>query len=241
MQVGSATSYITVGVCAVAVAIMVALGNWQLNRMHEKQDRLQSIAQKQQLGAVDLSTLLTTVEDTRDYPVKFVASLYPERMMLLDNRLHQGRAGYEVLVPASTDSGWLLVNLGWVAAEADRSTLPEVRLPKGMTTFEGFVHWPQNNIMVSETAQIGDAFPLRVQQIDLPLIAGLVGKSLLPMVVQVTSPDDTRFIRDWQPVVMPPEKHLAYAVQWFALAAAAFLIIATVVYKEVTHDKRRFG
>lgn len=241
MQAGSATSYITVGICALAVAMMVALGNWQLNRMHEKQDRLDSIAQKQQLGAVDLSTLLSTVEDTRDYPVKFVASLYPERMMFLDNRLHQGRAGYEVLVPASTDNGWLLVNLGWVAAENERSALPKVTLPQGMMTFEGFVHLPQKNVMVTETAQIGDAFPLRVQQIDVPLLASLVGKSLLPMVVQVTSPADARFIRDWQPVVMPPEKHLAYAVQWFALAFAAFLIIATIVYKEVTHDKRRFG
>lgn len=241
MQVGSATSYMTVGICAVAVTVMIALGNWQLNRMYEKQDRLESIAQKQQLGAVELSTLLSSIEDTRDYPVRFVANLYPEQMMFLDNRLHQGRAGYEVLVPVSTDSGWLLLNLGWVAAGNDRSELPAVTLPKGLTAFEGIVQLPQANVMVSETARVGDEFPLRVQQIDVPLLSSFIGKTLLPLVVQVTGPENPMFIRNWQPVVMPPEKHLAYAVQWFALAAAAFMIIAIVVFKEVTHDKRRFG
>ena len=39
----------------------------------------------------------------------------------------------------------------------------------------------------------------------------------------VTQPSDD-YIREWQPVVMEPLKHIGYALQWYGLALAAGII-----------------
>ena len=35
----------------------------------------------------------------------------------------------------------------------------------------------------------------------------------------------------YEPVVFPPERHVAYAVQWFALAATLLIIWVTLTYR----------
>ena len=44
------------------------------------------------------------------------------------------------------------------------------------------------------------------------------------------------FLRDWRPPGMPPDKHLAYAVQWFGLAATVF--VTWVVLSFRTRESR---
>ena len=36
------------------------------------------------------------------------------------------------------------------------------------------------------------------------------------------------FVREWNPVVVGPERHVGYAVQWFALAAALVILYVWV-------------
>jgi len=45
------------------------------------------------------------------------------------------------------------------------------------------------------------------------------------------------FARAWQPQVMTPEKHIAYAVQWFGLAIALFIIYIVVNLKKVSVEE----
>ena len=63
-------------------------------------------------------------------------------------------------------------------------------------------------------------WPLRVQQIELDKFSQLISKKLLPFVVYLDKNDPVGFKKNWQPIVMPPEKHRAYAFQWFSLAVA---------------------
>jgi surfeit locus 1 family protein len=36
------------------------------------------------------------------------------------------------------------------------------------------------------------------------------------------------FLRDWRPQLLSPEKHLGYAMQWFAMALALVVIYVVV-------------
>ncbi|MEH6472724.1 MAG: SURF1 family cytochrome oxidase biogenesis protein, partial [Halopseudomonas sp.] len=58
------------------------------------------------------------------------------------------------------------------------------------------------------------------QQPDMERFEALFQRPLYPAVLRLSEPvidgTDTR----WKLVVMPPEKHLGYAVQWFGLALA---------------------
>jgi len=39
-------------------------------------------------------------------------------------------------------------------------------------------------------------------------------------------------VREWTPNVMPAERHLAYAVQWFALALAALVTFGVLHWRK---------
>ena len=74
-------------------------------------------------------------------------------------------------------------------------------------------------------------FPARIQQISISTASELLSLNLLPYVVVLTAKNDL-FVRRYNSVVMPPEKHLGYAIQWFGLAIAAALIGGFAIMKK---------
>ena len=46
------------------------------------------------------------------------------------------------------------------------------------------------------------------------------------MLLDPDEPDG--YVRDWRPNLMPPEKHLAYAIQWFMITATVIIIYVTL-------------
>ncbi|MEC8373867.1 MAG: SURF1 family protein, partial [Pseudomonadota bacterium] len=204
---------------AISVAAMCGLGFWQLERMIQKQHRLASIAQKQSNGSVSLLTALTN-DDPRDITVTFDGEPDTTHLVFLDNQIQDKRVGYDVIVPVKTNAGWVLVNYGWVSAPDMQRTLPTIKIDKGLLSFRGIVSVPGINPLITETNTQSWVFPALVQQIDFADLSQRLNRDLLPYVIQLTT-DDVAFVRDFRPVVMSPEKHLGYAVQWFGLAVAA--------------------
>jgi cytochrome oxidase assembly protein ShyY1 len=215
---------------AISVAAMCGLGFWQLERMIQKQHRLASIAQKQSNGSVSLLTALTN-DDPRDITVTFDGEPDTTHLVFLDNQIQDKRVGYDVIVPVRTNAGWVLVNYGWVSAPDMQRTLPTIEIDKGLLSFRGIVSVPGKNPLITETNTQSWVFPALVQQIDFADLSQRLNRDLLPYVIQLTT-DDVAFVRDFRPVVMSPEKHLGYAVQWFGLAIAAAAIGGFAISKK---------
>ncbi|AEE25123.1 hypothetical protein Glaag_4199 [Glaciecola sp. 4H-3-7+YE-5] len=206
-----------------AVVIMFALANWQLQRGLDKAQRMQSIDSASNSASYSLETLLTRNQDIQDLPISFSGSINPQHVFLLDNRIKQGRPGFDVYVIAQSDTHNVLVNFGWVAGKQMRDDLPEVSLPDRLNDAQGRIVLPSDNPMVTETATHDALWPKVIQQIDIQFIEQVLHAEVLPFVITLTQSNE-QFIRDWQPVVMPPEKHYAYAVQWLGLGIAAFFV-----------------
>ncbi|WP_317983491.1 SURF1 family protein [Salinimonas profundi] len=223
------TRWIAIVVTLLAIALMFRLGFWQLDRMHQKEARLASIAQKQTNGPISLFDLPASLSDSRDLPVTFNAQRFGNTIFYLDNQIVEGRVGYHVLAPVRTESGNVLLNFGWVPAGAYRDVLPHVELPVGQIKYSGILSVPGDNPVVRETALAFTGREVVLQKIDIDVLNAHTDLQLQPYIIQLEAPVDDKFVRNWQPVVMPPKKHLAYAVQWFGLALAAS-IIALIVF-----------
>lgn len=231
----SPTRILAASVLLLAVIIMGGLGMWQLDRMNQKEQRLASIAQKQSGGPIGLQTAIRSAEDPRDVSVTFGGTPDTSRVMYLDNRIENGQVGYDVILPVQTDAGWVLVNFGWVKGLPTRDVLPQVDIQPGFTEFEGVITSPGFNPMVKETASKA-AFPLRIQALDTDYLSTLLRTPFIDYVIVLTN-TNAHFVRNWSPVVMPPEKHLGYAIQWFGLAIAALVIgLLALRKKEVSHE-----
>jgi len=214
----------------ISVAIMCGLGYWQLDRMVQKQQRLASIAQKQSNGTLSLEAALSN-EDPRDITVSFSGSLDANHVLLLDNQIHNQRVGFDVLAPVFTNAGWLLVNFGWVPAPDLTRTIPNIQLKNETRTFTGVISVPGKNPLVKETNMTLSASPALVQHIEFSALSNALERNFLPFILQITTPDPA-FVREHQAVVMSPEKHLGYAVQWFGLAIAAAAIGGFAISKK---------
>lgn len=213
----------------VCVVIMFALGIWQLQRAEEKTLRLIAIEHAAKTDEVDLQQVLRgNINEMQDMPINLNGVAESAQYFLLDNKIHEGRVGYQVLVPIQTKSGTVMANFGWVAATSSRKILPSIQINAEQKLYAGVISIPVNNAMVTETAIVDGNWPKVLQQTDLSVIEQHYSQALLPFVVLLNPHEGTPFVRSWQPVVMAPEKHLAYAVQWFllGLAAIAIFIIA---------------
>ena len=215
----------------VAVVIMLNLGLWQLDRMEQKEQRLDTLMQRQAQSSIDLLSLSDETQGLADIPVRFVGTPMSNQYLLLDNRIYNGTVGYELLVLVETNAGVVLVNYGWIEAGESRQVLPTVVIPSGQQEYAGNVVEPSDNPMIRETIRRIDAYPVVIQQIDIPLLERLTGETLLPYIVSREPQSTDPYVRNWQPVVMPPAKHMGYAIQWFGLAIAATLIYLFAVFK----------
>ena len=94
---------------------------------------------------------------------------------------------------------------------------------------------PANALLLGQNLE-GDSYPMRMQQIDYVLLQQQLPWSLYPAVLYQQQASD--FIPHYQPVVMPPEKHRGYALQWFGLAIAVLGVgLATSWQREKNYEQ----
>lgn len=208
---------------------MTRLGFWQLQRAEEKQHRLDYIQQQNQGTDLTLEEIFK-MGNVQDMPISFSGELMREHALFWDNRVVNGAVGYEVIVPVKTSQGLLLANWGWVKGSPDRSRLPSVRFPSHPVQFSGVVWTPSNNpFIASEPLNAG--WPKVIQQLDLNALQAYFSLSILPFSVALKNTETHGFVNNHRPVVMPPEKHIAYAIQWFGLALACGVIFVVASFK----------
>lgn len=183
---------------AAACAAGIALGNWQARRADDKR----ALAAHVQRIAV-------------------VGEFLPERTVLLDNKVRNHRAGYEVVAPLRLAEGiHVLVNRGWIEAPPRRDQLPEVLTPPGRVRVEG-VLLPR----LPQPLKVGEGAKGRVRQrVDLKEFAAESGLTLQSFVIEQHSSSADGLARNWPPPDAGVEKHQAYSFQWYSLAALAVVL-----------------
>lgn len=221
------------------IVIAVLLGNWQLRRAQEKsllQQQFERLAE-----APPQALRADAAHAPEGLPLRLEGRWRPAASLYLDNRTHAGRAGYHVLTPLqlADGSGWVLVNRGWVAAGGDRRLLPEVAAPA-----DGVVEGRLRRVERAPytlAAEPAGADGRLWQFVDVELYRRDRGLAVAGWVVLQTSPAVNGLVRDWPPPDAGIDRHRAYAVQWYALAALAAALCARPLWRGLTrslHDRR---
>lgn len=217
-------------IAGVALALLTAqLGNWQLGRAAEKtalQARIESAA------ATDPVSPSASMQMAEWQPVRLHGEWSPAATIYLDNRVHRGRAGYEVLTPLRLegDAGWVLVNRGWIAAGADRAVLPDAAPAAGSVNLAGIVRMPQVDpfTLAPEAAQ-GRVW----QYLDMERYRALSGLAVRDWIVQQTSSAADGLQRDWPRPDAGIDRHRGYALQWYSLAGLSLVMTGVYVFRRL--------
>lgn len=201
--------------------MLVGLGVWQLHRAQEKEVLFESMdkAQHTHPQAVDSLTASALPQHA------LAAGRYDQHPFLLDNRVHDGRVGYEVLAPLHlVDGHTVLIDRGWLPQGVDRAHLPNVTLPSDTVHIEGLALVPSPppfTLSTSETFASG--WPKVVQTAVPEQLATVLGYPLLPVVIY---PDGSEAAAHEMSALhaFGPSRHRAYALQWFAMAAVLLFV-----------------
>jgi cytochrome oxidase assembly protein ShyY1 len=219
-----------------AFAILCKLGVWQLQRAEEKRVWLK---QHEQQNTVDINTIAARSDtdelaafNGRQLTVK--GEIMMPYVFFIDNKVFHGKAGYSVLAPVKISGSELilLADFGWVEAPSSRDFLPTVDFPKTVH-FTGQLKTKQLASFTLEQQPLSDQWPQRIQSPHSALQLNL-NETLLPLIVYAPSQTISGLPQTYTAVVMGPEKHQAYALQWFSLALASLLVFYFAALKPVT-------
>jgi surfeit locus 1 family protein len=216
-----------------AVAVFVTAGGWQGRRMGEKEALRTQLDAAAQEPPVALASLPSDADwAALRYRTVVASGEYDaRRQVLVDNRVHEGRAGYHVVTPlAMADGRTVLVNRGWVAVGTSRASLPPVAPPAGAVSVVGRVATPSAGFV--ELAREPSAGVVW-QNLDPARFAAATGIAVLPAMIEATrapSPDDG-LVRDWPAPDFGVEKHRIYMLQWYAFAALAIVLWVVVYFR----------
>lgn len=215
-----------------AIAAFVALGHWQLGRMHQKQAMLDALQSALAQRAPRPLALVSDPARRGGYDWAAGTGRFAQAPpVLLDNQTRERRPGVRAFRLFLPDAGPpLLVELGWLPLPGDRR-MPTVAPLAGERRIAGLLMPPPSGGLVAATAeQLADG-TIVATALDAPALPGLLRQPRLPpRVLRLDPSDPLGYARDLDilPNTLPPQRHLGYAVQWFALAAAV-LVVALVL------------
>lgn len=217
--------------------LFASLGTWQQKRAAEKRaiERQHQTAQSMTLeSAINHKSRFSSVDALGHYD--------PDHHVLLDNQVWQGQAGVHVFTPFYTTGGMVvLVNRGWLPLPPDRQSLPRIPTPAGEMVLRGTLNIPPapGRLLGPADSLEANTWPQLVTYLNLPDISAILGTPLEDWVVQLSASEPGGFEgRDWQPVYLTSSRHQGYAVQWFSLLAACFVMWIFLGLRNQTGSKQ---
>ncbi len=208
-----------------ALAILIGLGTWQLQRLQWKETLIQTLEVRTSAEAVALpdnlaGADLSALEFSR---VRVAGRWLPTTPLALLNRTFDGEVGvHQIAAFERTDGTLLLVDRGWMLANG-----PAADPDPGATSIEGFVRLfraPGFFVPDNEPAR-GQWFAMHADE----MAAAFGAARVAPVYLAAVPTDDAEtYPRASLPAVHLRNDHLQYAITWFGIAAG--LIAVFVVF-----------
>jgi surfeit locus 1 family protein len=227
----------------VLVPFLISLGLWQLDRADQKKVIDSGVKEAQQKEALNLNAFVknnSTNKEDFSQEIYRTASLLGhydnDHQFLLDNRTHQGKAGFHVLTPfllKNTDKT-ILINRGWITYQGTRDNIPDISITQESINILGVMKQQARAIVLNnDSGENETRYPKLIQSIELVKLAKELKLELLPIVIELNKNNNTGFIREWQPYYGSIDKHNAYALQWFAMAGILLFLFIKLNTKKI--------
>ena len=188
--------------------------------MQEKEALQDAMRQAASLPPVALPAAVDDWSAWRFRQVTASGEYDPRHQILIDNKVHAGHVGFDVVTPLRlADGRTVLVDRGWIALGASRATLPAAPPPAGIVTVSGRIDVPRRNYfeLGGKSAPTGALW----QHLDPARFTQATGIDVPPIVVETTDAASGGLVADFPVPDAGIDTHLSYMVQWYTFAAMA--------------------
>lgn len=199
----------------VAIVVMVNLGLWQRNRLHERQEFNAAVRERSALAIEDVGVLVTGSTNPAAVEwraVRAVGEYLADEQIVIVNRSQSGTAGFEVVTPLTmADGSLLLVDRGFVPLDE-----PVPAPPAGVVIVEGRLRASQQRTL-GQLSDPADGDLTEMHRIDIDRIAEQLPRTVAPVYLDLRTSRPDQGTPPY-PVADPELSegpHLSYMVQWF--------------------------
>lgn len=230
---GRARTYVAFAALLAFGVVFALLGAWQLQRAAESR----AVHGQFESGGseVVLATLPASLDDAARFRrVEVHGGYVGTPQFLIDNRLHDGIAGYHVLTALRAHGRRqnVLVNRGWVPAGGNRHVLPDVAVDDAPRTVSGRLErLPRPGLrLAADQEGAGDDVTV-LQFPTAEELARRLGAPVYDYALLLDAGEPDGFVREWRAPGVAPERHISYAGQWLALAIGAAVAAIVMLYR----------
>ncbi len=213
---------------------MIALGFWQLDRLHQRQQQNAAIVARTALAPLDLAQ--TPVDQLRadEYRLGEARGVFwLEGELTWRNQALNGRPGMRVITPLrlAGSNRVVLVDRGWLPLNAeggvDRRAYPP---PTGEVAVRGLIRVPvtrSSDLLPADVVPAGGRLEAWFW-LDPAMLSTQLGTPVLPVILVAEAGAPTGLPTAGYTLDLSEGSHLNYAIQWFAFATIA--IVGPVLY-----------
>lgn len=213
------------------LAAFAMLGVWQLHRGAEKEAMIAARHRAAKAHPVNLEHWLAQGKPASALylkPVVLRGHYDSGRQLLLDNETWHQEPGFHVWTPFElAGSGRVvLVDRGWVAAGPTRKHPPNPGVTDKTLRVKGIMRdFPKPGLRLAKGGcRGGGTWPQVVEFPRYSDVSCLYPQRLVNGLVLLDPGEPHGFPRQWLKVGMSPQRHYAYAFQWFAMGLTALVM-----------------
>lgn len=225
-----------------ALALLIGLGVWQLQRLEWKRGLIEEIETRTKAPPISLAEALAKTKDGGDpsyLHVRVTGRFENDKERHL-YAIADGAPGWHLITPLVTDDGdTLLVDRGFVPdAMKEQATRPQ-SLIEGETSVTGLVRVPESkSTFTPDTDPDRDLWYYRDLDGMARSMFGDKPPNLAPFFLEAEeSGPPGSWPRGGQTRLDLPNNHLQYALTWFLLALAVLVIYAVYVRQALRAPK----
>ena len=216
-----------------ALAVLITLGTWQLQRLHWKNDLIESFEARASAASIAVPAANSALDDTEFRRLDLVGVFQHDREVFLTGRTYEGNAGFHVVTPLQlVDGRIILVNRGWVSKDYKDPAKRDFSQQDGTVTVQGILRRPgvKGYFVPENEADNGFWFTLIPAQINAHLELGDAAISEFYADSVRTSDVITLPIAAKTKLNLR-NAHLSYALTWYGLALSLIGVYAAFHYQ----------
>lgn len=246
---------------ALALFVLVSLGNWQVDRLAWKEDLIARVRERPQSEPLDfrhddlaeIGEPGSFLESNEYRPVILTGSYQPDEEVLVFTSLSRPRGkfggpGYWVLTPFVTppSGAIVLVNRGFVP---DGRTDSYAAPPTGEVTIKGLVRAPETGSWATPKPDMAKRIfyardPLKIGRatgfiFDLPGAPSV--SPFMPFFIDLAAEftPESGLPQAGETRMSFPNNHLQYAITWYGLAAALLAVFSVFAWRRMKEPQAR--
>ncbi|NNF16200.1 MAG: SURF1 family protein [Gammaproteobacteria bacterium] len=215
------------------ILFMVYLGFWQLDRAAQKQQQ-QTAFQQGDTPALAADELTSMPE--RYQHVQVTGAFVSDTQVLMDGIPKGRRPGYLVLTPFRIEGSdrLLMVNRGWRPWTGARQSVDGLEVAPTTRQIRGRVDrfWQSGLKLGGGNAAEEGRWPRIAIYPQHAEISAWLDAPVVTWQLLLNADEPEGFLREWKPGGLGSERHVGYAVQWFALALTLFIIYLVISFRK---------